>query len=53
MSELIKSGAKKQDINTATGGICLVTSNDPAVVQKIHALADKAIAEQEEMQKGR
>jgi hypothetical protein len=51
MSELMKSGAQKQDIDTTTGGICLVTSNDPAVVQKIHAVADKVIAEQAEMQK--
>jgi hypothetical protein len=53
MSELMKSGAQKQDIDTTTGGICLVTSNDPAVVQKIHAVADKVIAEQAEMQKVR
>jgi hypothetical protein len=51
MSELMKSGAKKQDIDTATGGICLVTSSDPAVVEKIHAVADMAIAEQKTMAK--
>jgi len=50
MGELMKSGAKKQDIDTATGAICLVTSSDPTVVQTIHAAADKAIAEQEKME---
>ena len=53
MGELLKSGAKKQDIDTATGGICLVTSNDPATVEKIHIAADKAIAEQEKMNTAR
>jgi len=53
MSELMKAGANKQDIETETGDICLVTSNDAAVIQKIHALADKAIAEQLEMAQSR
>jgi uncharacterized membrane-anchored protein YhcB (DUF1043 family) len=50
MSELMKAGAKQQNIETAGGAICLVTSDDPAVVQKIHAAADKAIAQQQQME---
>jgi hypothetical protein len=50
MGELLKANAKQQHIETATGAIHLVTSNDPAVVKKIHAVADKAIAEQTKMQ---
>jgi hypothetical protein len=47
--ELEKAGAKHQEIKTATGGISLLTSNDPTVVAKIHEQADKAIAEQKKM----
>ena len=50
MSDLMKAGAKQQEINTATGAISLITSNDPAIVEKIHAEADKAIAEQKKLQ---
>jgi hypothetical protein len=49
MGELEKAGAKQQHIQTATGFISLVTSQDPAVIAKIHAQADKAIAEQKKM----
>jgi hypothetical protein len=49
MGELEKAGAKQQHIQTATGFISLVTSQDSAVVAKIHAQADKAIAEQKKM----
>jgi hypothetical protein len=50
MGDLEKAGAKSQDVKTATGSIHLVTSNDPSIVAKIHAQADKAIAEQKKMQ---
>ena len=50
MGDLMKAGAKQQQINTATGAISLVTSSDPAVVEKIHAQADKAIAEHKKME---
>jgi hypothetical protein len=50
MGELSKLGAKMQHIDTKTGAIHMVTSDDPATVKKIHALADKAIAEQKKMQ---
>lgn len=46
MAELMKAGAKQQHIETSTGSIDLCTSDDPAVVTKIHEMADKAIAVQ-------
>ncbi len=46
MSELMKAGAKEQHIETSSGSIDLCTSDDPAVVKKIHEIADKAIAMQ-------
>jgi hypothetical protein len=49
MGELMKLNAKQQHIETQTGAIHLCTSDDPAVVKKIHAMADKVIAEQKEM----
>ena len=49
MGELMETGAKEQEIKTATGMIHLMTSADPAVVQKIHASADQAIAMQKHM----
>jgi hypothetical protein len=42
MGALTEAGAEHEDIDTSTGSINLVTSNDSAVVAKIHALADKA-----------
>ncbi|HEY3395757.1 MAG TPA: hypothetical protein VGK58_23850 [Lacipirellulaceae bacterium] len=48
--ELHKSGAKMQYIDTHSGAIHIVTSDDAAIVKKIHAFADKAIAEQKKMQ---
>ena len=50
MGELHKLNAKMQHIDTQTGAIHMSTSNDPAIVKKIHAMADKAIAEQKKMQ---
>jgi hypothetical protein len=50
MGDLMKAGAKQQEINTATGAISLITSSDPATVEKIHAQADKAIAEQKKLE---
>jgi hypothetical protein len=50
MGELHKSGAKMQHIDTQTGAIHMCTSDDAAIVKKIHAMADKAIAEQKKMQ---
>src|SRR5262245_36090360 len=50
MGDLMKLPTKQQHIETATGAIHLVTSDDPTVVKKIHAVADKAIAEQKKMQ---
>jgi hypothetical protein len=49
MGELMKLNAKQQHIETQTGAIHLCTSDDPAVVKKIHAMADKVIAEQKKM----
>jgi hypothetical protein len=52
MGELMQANAKEQHIDTQVGAIHLITSNDPATVAKIHAVADKAIAEQKKMQEG-
>ena len=49
MAELMKAGAKEQRIETKTGEIHLCTSDDPAVVKKIHEQADKAIAIQKQI----
>jgi hypothetical protein len=49
MGELMKLNAKQQHIETQTGAIHLCTSDDPAVVKTIHAIADKVIAEQKKM----
>jgi hypothetical protein len=49
MGELMKLNAKQQHIETQTGAIHLCTSDDRAVVKKIHAMADKVIAEQKKM----
>jgi hypothetical protein len=49
MAELMKAGAKQQHIETKTGEIEMCTSDDPAVVKKIHELADKAIAMQKQI----
>jgi hypothetical protein len=50
MGELMKLPAKQQHIETKTGAIHMVTSDDPEVVKKIHEIADKAIAVQKKMQ---
>jgi hypothetical protein len=50
MGELHKLHAKMQHIDTQTGAIHMVTSDDPATVKKIHAFADIAIAEQKKIQ---
>jgi hypothetical protein len=49
MGELMKAGAKEQHIETNTGEIELCTSDNPAVVKKIHELADTAIAIQKQI----
>jgi DNA mismatch repair ATPase MutL len=49
MAQLMKAGAKAQHVETETGEIELCTSDDPAVVKKIHELADKAIAMQKQI----
>jgi hypothetical protein len=49
MAQLMKAGAKQQHIETESGEIELCTSDDPAVVKKIHELADKAIAIQKQI----
>jgi hypothetical protein len=49
MGELAQAKAKEQHIETQMGAIHLMTSNDPAIVAKIHAVADKAIAEQKKV----
>lgn len=46
--ELMKAGAKEKQIELTNGSVHLITSDDPAVVAKIHAEADKAIAMQKD-----
>ncbi len=53
MGEMMKLNAKQQHIETQRGAIHMVTSDDPAIVAKIHAFADKAIAEQKKMEQQR
>jgi hypothetical protein len=53
MGELMKAGAKEQDITTTAGEIHLCTSDDPAVVKKIHEMADHAIAIQKQIAESR
>jgi hypothetical protein len=47
--ELLKSGAKEKQISLTNGMIHMFTSDDPAVVAKIHAEADKAIELQKQI----
>jgi hypothetical protein len=49
MGDLMHTTAKQQHIDVSTGAIHLCTSDDPGVVKMIHALADKAIANQKKM----
>ena len=49
MGELMKAGAKEQEIAIPNGSIHLMTSSDPTVVAKLHASADQAIAMQKQM----
>jgi hypothetical protein len=43
--ELMKAGAKEQQIKTDFGMIGMLTSDDPQLVKKIHAHADRTIKE--------
>lgn len=47
-TELAKAGAKVEEVKTGVGQMTLITSDDPAVVKKIHAHSDRT---QEEMDK--
>ncbi len=47
--ELMESGAKTKELETAVGCITLVTSDDPAVVGKIHTMALKIQDEHKKM----
>lgn len=49
MGGLIQAGAKKTEIDSAGGKIMMLTSDDPKVVEKIHAHAKKTITEHEKM----
>jgi hypothetical protein len=49
MSELTKAGAKEKEIALSNGSIHMLTSDDPAVVAKIHAHADKAMDMQKQI----
>jgi hypothetical protein len=47
--ELMRVGAKQEKIETSVGKIGLLTSDDPAVVSKIHQHADRTIQEYKKM----
>jgi hypothetical protein len=49
MGQITEAGAKEKEIKIPNGSIHMMTSDDPAVVEKIHANADKAIAMQKQM----
>jgi hypothetical protein len=49
MGDLLKAGAKEKEIALSNGAIHMLTSDDPAVVAKIHAEADKAIDMQKQI----
>jgi hypothetical protein len=49
MGDLLKAGAKEKEIALSNGSIHMLTSDDPAVVAKIHASADKAIDMQKQI----
>jgi hypothetical protein len=50
MAALMKTGAvKEKEIQLTNGSIHMMTSDDPAMVAKIHAEADKAIDMQKQM----
>lgn len=47
---LVQAGAKNTEIETAGGHVQLMTSNDPKVIKRIHAHADRTIAETKKME---
>lgn len=47
--DLLKSGAKMEEVKTDFGMITLVTSDDDATVAKIHAVADRSNAEMKKL----
>jgi hypothetical protein len=53
MGELMKLGAKHQHIETKTGAVDMMTSDNPETVKKIHEVADKAIAMQKQIAESR
>ncbi len=48
---LMEAGAKKQELEAAGAKIMLITSDDPAVVKKIHSIGKKMVAEHQKMKK--
>lgn len=46
---LVAAGAKMEEVKTNFGNVTLVTSDDPQLVAKIHAMADRTIAETAKM----
>lgn len=46
---LMEAGAESTELKTVGGDISMITSNDPAVVEKIHVHADKTIEEFKKM----
>ena len=46
---LMEAGAESTELKTVGGDISMITSNDPTVVEKIHAHAEKTIEEFKEM----
>lgn len=49
MSALMVAGAKKQSLETVAGHVDLITSDDPAIVKKIHAHVSRTLEETKKM----
>lgn len=52
MGQLMAAGAKQTQVRTAGGDVSLVTSEDPAVIERIHAHAKKTKEEFDKMMAG-
>ncbi|TWT96057.1 hypothetical protein Pla108_31390 [Botrimarina colliarenosi] len=46
---LMQAGAKTEEVSTGIGNVTLLTSDDPAVVKKIHAHSDRTQQEMDKM----
>ena len=49
LTGIVKAGAKKKDLTTIAGDITMITSDDPVLIEKIHAHAKRTIVEHKKM----